>query len=108
MLKEGDFRRTAQRLATEQEYAGEAHVNSYDLTDLHPVLSHYGNRGYRLAYCNARSRRAACNLPRMRSISVLVGSTALDDEVIEFFSPQAAGKSYMFVAVFGKRRPSGS
>ena len=33
-----------------------------------------------------------------------VGSTAYDDEVIEFFSPHAAGKDYGFVTVFGKRR----
>lgn len=30
-----------------------------------------------------------------------VGSTSLDDEVIEFFAPHASGKSYLFVAVFG-------
>jgi hypothetical protein len=33
-----------------------------------------------------------------------VGLTSLDDEVIRFFSPHAAGKSYMFVIVFGTRR----
>jgi len=33
-----------------------------------------------------------------------VGSTSLDGEVEEFFGPHAAGKSYMFVVVFGKRR----
>jgi hypothetical protein len=33
-----------------------------------------------------------------------VGSTSVDDEVIRLFSPHAAGKSYMFVLVFGKRR----
>jgi hypothetical protein len=34
-----------------------------------------------------------------------VGSTSLDDEVVEFFSPGAAGYSYMFVTVFGVRSP---
>ena len=33
-----------------------------------------------------------------------VGSTSVDDEVIRFFSPHAAGKSYMFIVVFGRRR----
>jgi hypothetical protein len=33
-----------------------------------------------------------------------VGSTSFDDEVVDFFSPHAAGKDYMFVTVFGKRR----
>ncbi len=33
-----------------------------------------------------------------------VGSTSLDDEEVEFFSAHAAGKRYMFVTVFGRRR----
>jgi hypothetical protein len=38
-----------------------------------------------------------------------VGSTSYDDEVTAHFSPHAAGKSFMFVAVFGaRRRPSTS
>ena len=35
-----------------------------------------------------------------------VGSTAFDDEVVEFFSPRAGGTHYMFVTVFGRRRPT--
>jgi hypothetical protein len=57
LLKEGDFRREAQRLATEQEYAGEAQVNCYYLTYLGPVLEHYGNRGYRVAQEAVAPRR---------------------------------------------------
>ena len=83
-------------------------MNSYYLTDLHPVLSHYGNRGYRLALLECAIAAGRMQLPTHALNTRTVGSTALDDEVIEFFSPQAAGKSYMFVAVFGKRRPSGS
>ena len=47
-------------------------------------------------------------LPTMSTHAVglgAVGSTAFDDEVVEFFYPHAAGKDYMFVTVFGKRRP---
>ena len=33
-----------------------------------------------------------------------VGSTSVDDAVTAFFAPHAAGKSFMFVAVFGRRR----
>jgi hypothetical protein len=33
-----------------------------------------------------------------------VGSTSVDDEVTAFFSPHAAGKSFMFIVTFGKRR----
>jgi hypothetical protein len=49
LLKEGDFRKMAQRLAVGQSYAADAHVNCYHLTALGPVLERYGNRGYRLA-----------------------------------------------------------
>jgi SagB-type dehydrogenase family enzyme len=104
LLREGDFRRQAQRLATEQEYAGEAHVNSYYLTDLNPVLEQYGNRGYRLAQLESAIYAGRQQLGTHALGLRTVGSTALDDEVIAFFSPHAAGKSYMFLAVFGKRR----
>jgi SagB-type dehydrogenase family enzyme len=108
LLKEGEFRRVAQRLAYEQEYAADAHVSSYYLTDLDPVLGRYGNRGYRVAQLesaiHAGRLQLACHGLGLRT----VGSTALDDEVVEFFSPHAAGKSYMFVAVFGARPPAGA
>ena len=43
----------ASRLACDQDYAADAHVNAYALTDLEPVLEHFGNRGYRLAQLEA-------------------------------------------------------
>ena len=104
LLKEGDFRRQAWRLAMEQEYAGDAHVNCYYLTDLTPVLDRYGNRGYRLAQLECSLSASKIHLGAHALGLRAVGSTALDDEVIAFFSPHAAGKSYMFVTVFGKRR----
>jgi SagB-type dehydrogenase family enzyme len=106
LLNEGDFRRQAQRLATEQEYAGEAHVNSYYLTDLSPVLEQYGNRGYRAAQLECAICAGRLQLGTHALGLRMVGSTALDDEVIAFFSPHAAGKSYMFLTVFGKHRPT--
>ena len=104
LLKEGDFRRQAQRLAVDQEYAGDAHVNCYYLTDLTQVLERYGNRGYRLAQLECSLSASKIHLGAHALGLRAVGSTALDDEVIAFFSPHAAGKSYMFVTVFGKRR----
>jgi hypothetical protein len=35
----------ARRLACDQDYAADAHVNAYALTDLAPVLEDFGNRG---------------------------------------------------------------
>jgi hypothetical protein len=105
LLREGDFRRQASHIATEQDYAAEAHVNCYYLADLAPILDRYGNRGYRLAQLES-ALYAGKHYPGAHALGVgAVGSTSLDDEVIEFFSPHARGKSYMFVTVFGVRRP---
>ena len=105
LLREGDFRAAATRLAVNQGYAGAAHVNSYYLTDLDPVLERYGNRGYRLAQLECSLYAGKLHLGTHTLGLGAVGSTSFDDEVVEFFSPHAAGKSYMFVTVFGKRRP---
>jgi SagB-type dehydrogenase family enzyme len=104
LLKEGDFRAQAQRLAFDQDYAGDAHVNCYYLTDLRPVLERYGNRGYRLAQLECSLAAGKVHLGSHALGLRAVGSTSRDDEVVAFFSPHAADKSYMFVTVFGKRR----
>jgi SagB-type dehydrogenase family enzyme len=104
LLKEGSFRQQAERLAVRQGYAADAHVNCYYLTDLGPVLERYGNRGYRVAQLECSLSAGKLHLGTHMLGLGAVGSTSFDDEVIEFFSPHAAGKSYMFVTVFGKRR----
>jgi SagB-type dehydrogenase family enzyme len=104
LLKEGDFRQQAQRLAVQQGYAADAHVNAYYLTDLGPVLARYGNRGYRLAQLECSLFAGKLHLGTHTLGLGAVGSTSFDDEVVDFFSPHAAGKEYMFITVFGKRR----
>lgn len=108
LLREGAFRQQARRIAMEQDYAGDAPVNCYYLTDLAPVLERYGNRGYRLAQLECALSAGKLHLGAHALGLGAVGSTSLDDEVIEFFSPHAAGESYMFVTVFGRRRPPAS
>jgi SagB-type dehydrogenase family enzyme len=104
LLRTGDFRAQAAHLAFDQDYAAAAHVNSYYLTDLGPVLERYGNRGYRVAQLEAALFAGRLHLAAQALGLGAVGSTSFDDEVIEFFSPRAAGSSYMFVTVFGARR----
>jgi hypothetical protein len=104
LLKEGDFRQQAERLALWQGYAANAHVNSYYLTDLGPVLERYGNRGYRLAQLECSLYAGKLHMGTHVLGLGAVGSTSFDDEVVEFFSPHAAHKDYMFITVFGKRR----
>jgi SagB-type dehydrogenase family enzyme len=105
LLREGDFRAQAERLACLQGYAADAHVNCYALADLGPVLDRYGNRGYRIAQLEASLETGKLHLATRPFRLGAVGSTSLDDEVVAFFSPHAAGKSFLFVTVFGRRRP---
>jgi SagB-type dehydrogenase family enzyme len=108
LLREGLFRDQATRIALDQEYAGTAQVNCYYLTDLAPVLQCYGNRGYRIAQLECALYAGKLQLAAHALGLGTVGSTSYDDEVIEFFSPHASGKAYMFVVVFGSRRQRGS
>ncbi len=103
-VQRGEFRRQAQRLAVDQEYAANAHVNSYYLTELDPVLKQYGNRGYRVAQLEAALYASRLHLGTHALGLGAVGSTSFDDEVVEFFTPGTSRASYMFVVVFGKRR----
>jgi SagB-type dehydrogenase family enzyme len=104
LLRSGDYRADAAHLAFDQGYAADAHVNSYYLTELGPVLATYGNRGYRLAQLEAALYAGRLHLAAQALGLGAVGSTSFDDEVVDFFSPRAANASYMFITVFGARR----
>ena len=106
LLREGTFRAAASRIAADQRYAGDAHVNLYYLAHLPSILARYGNRGYRLAQLEGALHAGKLHLGTHALGLGAVGSTPFDDEVVEFFSPHAAGKDYAFVTVFGKRRRS--
>jgi SagB-type dehydrogenase family enzyme len=104
LVRAGTFRKEAARIAAGQQYAGDAHVNLYYLAHLPSVLERYGNRGYRLAQLEGALHAGKLHLGTHALGLGAVGSTSFDDEVVDFFSPHAAGKDYMFVTVFGKRR----
>jgi SagB-type dehydrogenase family enzyme len=104
LLRTGEFRATAAHLAFDQPYAGDAHVNSYYLTELGAVLGSYGNRGYRLAQVEAALHAGRLHLAAEALGLGAVALTSFDDEVIDVFSPRAAEASYMFITVFGRRR----
>ena len=104
LLQAGEFRSDAARLASGQEYAANAHVNFYALVDLAPVLQRFGNRGYRVAQTEGSLLASKLHLAAHAVGLGAVGSTSVDNDVIEFFSPHAAGTSYMFILTFGVRR----
>lgn len=108
LLRAGDFRADAARIAVGQSYCADAHVNAYWLADLGPLLERYGNRGYRVAQLVSAVQAGKLHLGTHALELGACGSTSADDEVVAFFSPHAAGKSYLFVTVFGVRRRTAS
>ncbi len=102
LLREGAFREVARDLALGQELAGEASVNLYYLADLPRAVARLGERGYRAAQLEGGMRGGKVYLAAYALGCGATGLTFLDDEVTEFFSPHAAGKSVMFLMAVGR------
>ena len=101
-LKEGNFRREAGYLGLGQEIPADASVDVFLLTDLNRVLQRFGNRGYRAAQLEAGITGGKLYLSAYAQRLGASGLTFFDDDVTEFFSPHAAGKSVMFLMALGK------
>lgn len=104
-LREGEFRQEAGYLGLQQELPADASVNIYFLSDLNRVLDRYGNRGFRMAQTEAAMRAGKVYLAAYALRLGATGLTFFDDDVVEFFSPHAAGKSVMFLVALGRPRP---
>ena len=102
LLKEGDFRRQAGYLGLGQEIPADCSLNVFFLTDLNRVLQRWGNRGYRAAQLEASLMGGKLYLAAYAQGLGASGLTFFDDDVTEFFSPHAAGKSVMFLLALGK------
>jgi SagB-type dehydrogenase family enzyme len=102
LLKAGDFRRDAGYLGLGQEIPADCSVNIYFLADLHRALERFGNRGYRAAQLEAAIMGGKVYLAAYAQRLGASGLTFFDDDVIEFFSPDAARKSVMFLIALGK------
>ena len=101
-LAQGDFRVQAGHLDLGQPLAADASVNVYILADLKSVLDRYGNRGYRMAQVEASIMGGRLYLGAYAQRLGATGLTFFDDEVTEFFSPHAHGKSVMFLVALGR------
>jgi len=102
LLREGEVRREAGYLGLGQQLPADASVNIYCLADLTTVLDRLGNRGYRAAQLEAAIIGGKCYLAAYAQGLGATGLTFFDDDVTEFFSPHAAGKSVMFLTAVGK------
>ncbi len=101
LLRAGDFRREAGHLGLGQALPAEAAACVFWLVDLKPVLARYGNRGYRAAELEAAIEGGKSYLAAYTLRLGATGLTFFDDDVTDFFSPHAAGKSVMFLMAFG-------
>ena len=101
-LKEGKFRAEAHRLGLEQELPADACVDIFFLADLKRILERYGNRGYRAVQLEAGAIGGKIYLAAYAQHLGATGLTFFDDDVTNFFSPHAEGKSAIFLLAIGK------
>ena len=107
LLREGEFRDEAGYLGMEQALPADASVDVFFLAELQPILERFGNRGYRAAQIEAGIIGGRLYLAAYALGLGASGLTFYDDEVTDFFSPHASGKSVMFLVALGhpaKRR----
>ncbi len=102
LLKAGEFRAEAHHLGLEQELPADACVDIFFLADLKRILEGYGNRGYRAVQLEAGAIGGRMYLAAYAQRLGATGLTFFDDEVINFFSPHAKGKSAIFLLAIGK------
>jgi SagB-type dehydrogenase family enzyme len=101
-LKEGNFRGQAGYLGLDQQLPAEAAVDIFMLADLQPILERFGNRGYRAAQLEAGILSGKMYLAAYAQDLGATGLTFYDDDVTQFFSPHAQGKSVMMLVAVGK------
>jgi hypothetical protein len=101
-LKEGNFRDEAGYLGLEQELPADAAAAIFFLADLRAILERCGNRGYRAVQLEAGILGGKMYLAAYAQRLGATGLTFYDDDVTEFFSPHAAGKSAIFLMAVGR------
>jgi SagB-type dehydrogenase family enzyme len=102
LLEAGDFRARAAFLALEQQLAGDAAVAVFFLADLKRWLGRLGERGYRAVQLEAGILGGKMYLGAYALRLGATGLTFYDDEVVQFFSPHAEGKSAIFLTAIGQ------
>jgi SagB-type dehydrogenase family enzyme len=102
LLKPGDFRDKAGFLGLEQQLPADAAVDVFFLADLKKTLERYGNRGYRAVQLEAGILGGKLYLAAYAQSLGASGLTFYDDDVVNFFSPHARGKSAIFLVALGR------
>lgn len=102
LLRHGNFRKVSGYLGLEQQLPGDASANIFFLADLHQVLEQHGNRGYRATQLEAGVLGGKLYIAAYAQRLGASGLTFYDDDVVQFFSPHAQGKSAIFLVALGK------
>ena len=102
VLKTGEFRAEAYHLGLAQELPADACVAIFFLADLERILDRYGNRGYRAVQLEAGAIGGRMYLAAYAQRLGSTGLTFFDDDVTQFFSPHAKGKSAIFLLAVGR------
>jgi len=102
LLKEGDFRQRAGYLGLEQQLPADASVDIFFLADLNKIVETFGNRGYRATQLEAGILGGKLYLGAYSQRLGATGLTFYDDDVVNFFSPHAKGKSAIFLVCCGR------
>jgi SagB-type dehydrogenase family enzyme len=102
LLKAGSFRAEAAYLCLEQNLLGQAAVVVFLMADLGATTQAQGPRGYRAALLEAGILGGRLYLDAYALKLGATGSTFYDDEVTEFFSPHARGKSPILAIGVGR------
>jgi SagB-type dehydrogenase family enzyme len=102
LLKPGDFRDKAGFLGLDQQIPADAAVDVFFLADLKKILERFGNRGYRAAQLEAGIIGGKLYLAAYAQNLGASGLTFYDDDVVNFFSPHARGKSAIFLVALGR------
>jgi SagB-type dehydrogenase family enzyme len=102
LLNEGEFRAEAHHLGLEQDLPADACVDIFFLADLNRILERYGNRGYRAVQLEAGAIGGRMYLAAYAQHLGATGLTFFDDDVTNFFSPHAKGKSAIFLLAIGR------
>src|SRR5229473_2425285 len=105
-LKAGNFRAQAGHLGLDQQLPAEAAADIFFLADLQRTLERFGNRGYRAVQLEAGILSGKLYLAAYAQRVSATGLTFYDDEVTQFFSPHAAGKSAIMLVAVGKNAKS--
>ena len=102
LLQPGNLRGRAGYLGLEQALPADCSAAIFFLADLNRILDRFGNRGYRATQLEAGIIGGRLYLAGYAQRLGATGLTFYDDEVTDFFSPHAAGKSAIFLVALGK------